>query len=445
MRLSGFLHFRIHFMTAAEPLSVEDSSIQSEQNPPTVMRGGLFSWVGSQMSDAPIFHRVAIGSDPLVDVIFVHGLTGDAQRTWTVDSSDAFWPPWLQEDLDRLAVYTLGYPTSLFEKWAKKEMDMFERASNVLELIAGNGIGVRPIVFVSHSLGGILTKLLLRKASEALDEDWKRISEATKLVVFLSTPHTGSALASVLNAVPFTSTQIRLLSNETGFLHELNEHYRNLATEREDLSTAVYYEKHLTKKLAVVVERSAADPGVVRTTPVAVDKDHINICKPRNREDIIYLGVKRHVQKVLTSAEQLATETDGYILQSDDYTERSGGDRRDLLEKLIEAGREHEYAYANDAQNHFARQYTRTGLFTAAREDHDNLLSEVETRFVNHVYHPLICRSASNSEIMNAIQESVIDPLVSKGVGGTQFNSKGILRALYFLTEQCYIRWDSPS
>ena len=292
---------------------------------------------------------------------------------------------------------------------------MFERASNVLELIAGNSIGIRPIVFIAHSLGGVLTKLLLRKASEALDEDWRRISEATKLVVFLSTPHTGSALASVLNVVPFTSKQIRLLSNETGFLHELNEHYRNLATEREDLSTAVYYEKHLTKKLAVVVERSAADPGVVRTTPVAVDKDHINICKPRNREDIIYLGVKRHVQKVLVSAEQLATETDGFVLQTDDYTERSGGDRRDLLEKLIEAGREHEYAYANDAQNHFARQYTRTGLFTAAREDHDNLLSEVETRFVNHVYHPLICQAGADSEIMNAIQESVIDPLVSKG------------------------------
>ena len=304
------------------------------------------------MSDAPLFHRVATGTDPLVDVIFVHGLTGDAQETWTVDTGDGFWPPWLQEDLDRISVFTLGYPTSLFEKWAKREMDMFERAANVLELIAGNGIGRRPIVFVAHNLGGILTKLLLRKASEAPDEDWRHISEATKLVVFLSTPHTGSAMANVLDAVPFTSKQIKLLSNDTGFLHELNEYYRDLASEREDLSTAVYYEKHLTKKLAVVVERGAADPGVGRSTPVAVDKDHINICKPRNREDIIYLGVRRHVQKVLVSAEQSATAKDGFVLQTDDYTERSGGDRRDLLEKLIEADREHEYAYANDAQNH---------------------------------------------------------------------------------------------
>ena len=72
------------------------------------------------MSDAPLFHRVATGTDPLVDVIFVHGLTGDAQETWTVDTGDGFWPPWLQEDLDRISVFTLGYPTSLFEKWAKE-------------------------------------------------------------------------------------------------------------------------------------------------------------------------------------------------------------------------------------------------------------------------------------------------------------------------------------
>ena len=104
------------------------------------------------------------------------------------------------------------------------------------------------------------------RASEAPDEDWRHISEATKLVVFLSTPHTGSAMANVLDAVPFTSKQIKLLSNDTGFLHELNEYYRDLASEREDrLSTAVYYEKHLTKKLAVVVERGAADPGVGRS------------------------------------------------------------------------------------------------------------------------------------------------------------------------------------
>ncbi len=397
------------------------------------------------MSDEPLFHRIASGDSPLIDVIFVHGLTGDAKETWTDESGDDFWPQWLQNDLNRISVFTLGYPTSIFEKWAKKEMDMYERAANVLELFAGNEIGRLPIVFVTHSLGGILTKLLLRKSFEAEDEDWKRIYHATKLVVFLSTPHTAPAMANILDVVPFTSKQIKLLSDDTGFLYDLNEHYRTLANSREDLSTAVYYEKHLTKKMGVVVSREAADPGVSKSNPVPVDKDHINICKPRNREDIVYLGVKRHIRNVIISAEMATSSQEQFIVESEDYTEKSLGDRRDLLAKLIEAGREHEYNYANDAQNHFARRYTKTGLFTAAREDHDNLLSEVETRFVTHVYHPLICKSASDDEIRAAIQEKIIDSLSTKKIGGTNFSAKSILSALYFLTEQCHIRWDSSS
>ena len=51
---------------------------------------------------------------PLVDVVFVHGLTGDAHKTWTSDVGGEFWPQWLQDDLAQLSVFTLGYPTSIF-------------------------------------------------------------------------------------------------------------------------------------------------------------------------------------------------------------------------------------------------------------------------------------------------------------------------------------------
>src|SRR5690606_3599249 len=101
------------------------------------------------------FERVFKSDSWLVDVIFIHGLTGDAQNTWISEKDGVFWPTWLGSDLKYLNIYTLGYPSSLFEKWAKKEMDIFERAGNVLEYLAALDIGHKPIVFITHSLGGI--------------------------------------------------------------------------------------------------------------------------------------------------------------------------------------------------------------------------------------------------------------------------------------------------
>ncbi|WP_331000919.1 ABC-three component system protein [Paracoccus denitrificans] len=189
----------------------------------------------------------------------------------------------------------------------------------------------------------------------------------------------------------------------------------------------------------VVVSRDSADPGVAGATPVSVDKDHINICKPPNRDDIVFRGIRRHIKKVVDTCPA------GQVFGIDSYTEPSDSDRRDLLQKLIDAGREHEYNHANNAQNRFARRYFRTGLLVAAREDHDNFLSEIETRFVTHVFHPLICFEAPDAEVRAALQNHVIQPLTNKKIGGTKFDASSVLNGLYYLTEQCHIRWDPPT
>ena len=84
----------------------------------------------------------------------------------------------------------------------------------------------------------------------------------------------------------------------------------------------------------------------------------------------------------------------------DDYSKSPDGDRRDLLQKLIDAGREHEYAAANDHQNKFAQRYYKLVLHSAAREANDELLAEVEQRFQLHVYQNKICDSATDDEII---------------------------------------------
>jgi len=65
-----------------------------------------------------------------MDVVFIHGLTGDPKGTWLSEETEEYWPEWLCKSFPEIAVYAIGYPGSLFAKWAKKEMDPFERAAN---------------------------------------------------------------------------------------------------------------------------------------------------------------------------------------------------------------------------------------------------------------------------------------------------------------------------
>ena len=392
------------------------------------------------MPEDLVFHSVCGTGHSDADIVFIHGLTGDPEETWQSEETGEFWPEWLCDDIPNVAVHSLGYPASFFGKWAKKEMNLYERAANVLEAMVGRGIGESPLVFVCHSLGGILAKQIIRTASDSDDEDWKQIASSLRMVVFLATPHKGSSLASVLHAfVPhFSSRHVSLLTDDSGALTELNQYYRNFANGHSEFKTVAFVETFKTQKAAIVVPKDSADPGVQGTQPIPVDKDHINISKPKNKEDVVYMSLERRISKMLPKA----TGSGSGGFPADDYGEQSEDDRRDLLQKLIDAGRQHEYSNANRYQNSFARNYAKLGLYTEERERNDGLLSEVEQHFMTHIYHPLICKGAPDGSVQDALQEKVINPIWSRHQHVRNFSHKTVLAALYFLTEQCYIRWD---
>ncbi|MCB1536263.1 MAG: alpha/beta hydrolase [Rhodoblastus sp.] len=393
---------------------------------------------------APIIH-VSGKERAVLDVVFVHGLTGDPYQTWLAGSSGEFWPKWLCSEFPGIAVYALGYSASLFEKWARREMNIHERAANFLEHFAAYNFGERPIAFVCHSLGGILVKEILRVSKECADKDWQRIATQTRLVAFIATPHTGASLAAAVRLIaPRLSSQfIDLLSNDSGYLTSLNQAFRDLA-QGSDIKAVSYYEKWKTKNIAVVVPPESADPGCGQIRPVAVEADHFSICKPKDRDSIVYLSLCRHLKGLWTNGMVSGATQAAALFDADDYQAPADSDRRDLLQKLIDAGREHEYKLANAYQNQFAQKYNKLGLFTDAKQRSDALLSAVEQRFVTHVYSDKICKDASDEEVADALQEHVIDALCKPNGSGPGPSAKAVLQALYFLTEQCYIRWDAP-
>jgi len=49
---------------------------------------------------------------PIVDIIFIHGLEGSSHRTWSWEGNTSnFWPNWLADepDLSKVRIHTYGY------------------------------------------------------------------------------------------------------------------------------------------------------------------------------------------------------------------------------------------------------------------------------------------------------------------------------------------------
>jgi len=128
-------------------------------------------------------------------LVFVHGLAGDPYATWRSDSEETFWPRWLRDDFSDVAVYSLGYDATP-STWFGSAMALPDRAVSILATLVADHLDTRPLVFICHSLGGLVLKQLLRITADSRGRPEGRILENTRGVVFLGTPNTGSDLAT---------------------------------------------------------------------------------------------------------------------------------------------------------------------------------------------------------------------------------------------------------
>ncbi|KAF6230785.1 hypothetical protein HO173_010901 [Letharia columbiana] len=146
--------------------------------------------------------------DAIVDIVFVHGLGGSRYGTWTKDG--VLWGR---------TVLALDFPTAriLGGSWAwGYDTDVVRffgpvGRSNVQDLAKDLDRDLvqerfeeyqisRPIIFVSHSLGGLVVKDALfmsyregvKEARESVDKRLAAIKSSTKGVLFAGTPHRGA-------------------------------------------------------------------------------------------------------------------------------------------------------------------------------------------------------------------------------------------------------------
>jgi hypothetical protein len=235
----------------------------------------------------------------MADIIFVHGLGGSPRGTWHPkgkENDDNFWLTWLGEDFQNCGIWSLGYEVEPF-RWRGETMPLVDRATNILALLDAHDIGSHPILFITHSMGGLLIKQLLRQAYDYGNPDWRAIAEATQGIIYLSTPHSGSGLANWIDKMGIlqSSVSVEELQAHHPRLRELNEVYRNHEQLRA-IKIQVYCEKKKIKGF-LVVDETSANPGIPGVTPVPTDCDHLSICRPDSRESLVYLGVRKFIQR----------------------------------------------------------------------------------------------------------------------------------------------------
>ena len=210
-------------------------------------------------------------------IVFVHGLHG-SRESWRA-SNGAYWPDMVRTD-PRFAysdVEVAEYPTPA----SNGRMSSVQLADILRTRLKQDRVWEhREVVFIAHSLGGILVEeMLLRHPTDAA---------RVRFIVSYGTPHEGSPIARIasiydrdplLNDLSDASNNAFLTQLENNWRgHDfVNGIHRFCAYESEDTTPENGFGRYLKTHARVVSYFSATYGCDVTTPPQAIDADHITI------------------------------------------------------------------------------------------------------------------------------------------------------------------------
>jgi hypothetical protein len=96
-------------------------------------------------------------------IVALHGLGGAADTTWTDDNGTFWLYDFLPLDLPRARIMSFGYNAeTAFSQSVADISDVADSLLSRLENVRQPHEHNRPIIFISHSLGGIIVKKVLK-------------------------------------------------------------------------------------------------------------------------------------------------------------------------------------------------------------------------------------------------------------------------------------------
>ncbi|GAB1211701.1 hypothetical protein ATERTT37_000825 [Aspergillus terreus] len=241
--------------------------------------------------------------DPKVDIVFVHGLNGHPYNTWATTDPDVFWPvDLLPEVLARVGVriITYGYNANVSSFSDSVSSDhIHNHAETLASSLAANrslkNCSDRPIIFVCHSLGGLVVKRALTYSKNIQNERTEHIRSiwvSTYGILFLGTPHLGSDMAKwgvLLQNICSAVIPKKVMDSSSNLISALktnNETLQNInSLFAEDMGRYHIYFFHETLKTDVrgtrelIVDESSAAPHAEGVERMGIEANHRNMCK----------------------------------------------------------------------------------------------------------------------------------------------------------------------
>ena len=221
-------------------------------------------------------------------IVFVHGIHG-SRDSWRA-SNGAYWPDMIRTD-PRFAysdVEVAEYPTPA----SHGRMSSVQLAEILWAHLNQDHVwDHREVVFIAHSLGGILVEeMLLRHPAEAA---------RVKFIVSYGTPHEGSPIARIASIYDKDPLLIDLSdASDKSFLTQLENNWRGndsvngihrfCAFESEDTMPENGFGRYLKTHARVVSYFSATYGCDVTTPPQEIHADHLHMVRPLDRKSSAY-------------------------------------------------------------------------------------------------------------------------------------------------------------
>jgi tetratricopeptide (TPR) repeat protein len=255
-------------------------------------------------------------------IVFVHGIFGDPAGTWRYSSS-VYWPQLLASDqaYKEWDIYVAKYPTP----YLGSTMSLDEVVSSLNSRMINDGVFSRhsEVVFVCHSLGGLVVQRLLLT--------YRDYAEQVRFIYFFGTPQTGAEIARVGHA--FSGDPLL----QTMFPGDKNSYLLSLENEwKEAHFTIKRYCAYESKPYLgfLVVDRLSGTRNC-DFAPIAIEENHIGLVKPNSTTHASYIALANALNATpVTQSKASANKPKPTIVGPNERWEPTG-------DRIIDAVQEH--------------------------------------------------------------------------------------------------------